>query len=103
MGDHIALLSCYNAWAESGFSSAWCAETFVQHKSMKRARDIRDQLAGLMERVEIDMASDPNNTGGFLWRGGGGAPPRGLSLAARGPRRRPFAASFFKRPGHCAS
>eukprot|EP00951_Prasinocladus_malaysianus_P030831 scaffold292668_cov16-Prasinocladus_malaysianus.AAC.1 len=28
---------------------------------MKRARDIRDQLVGLMERVEIEMVSDPGN------------------------------------------
>lgn len=26
---------------------------------MKRARDVRDQLMGLMERVEIDMVSNP--------------------------------------------
>jgi len=31
---------------------------------MKRARDVRDQMAGLMERVEITLVSnpDPNNT-----------------------------------------
>jgi hypothetical protein len=28
---------------------------------MKRARDIRDQLVGLMERVEIEMVSDIGN------------------------------------------
>ncbi|KAI8467813.1 MAG: P-loop containing nucleoside triphosphate hydrolase protein [Monoraphidium minutum] len=65
VGDHVALMNCYNAWAEAGFSSAWCAETFVQHKSMKRARDIRDQLAGLMERVEVEMASDAANVDGI--------------------------------------
>lgn len=27
---------------------------------MKRARDIRDQLEGLLERVEIELSSDPN-------------------------------------------
>ena len=29
----------------------------LQVRSMKRARDVRDQLVGLMERVEIDMVS----------------------------------------------
>ena len=28
---------------------------------MKRARDIRDQLAGLLERVEIELTSDAND------------------------------------------
>lgn len=30
VGDHIALLNVYNAWAESGFSTQWCYENFVQ-------------------------------------------------------------------------
>lgn len=34
-----------------------CIENFVQHRTMKRARDIRDQLEGLLERVEIDLVS----------------------------------------------
>ena len=29
---------------------------------MKRARDIRDQLEGLMERVEIEIKSNPQDT-----------------------------------------
>lgn len=28
---------------------------------MKRARDIRDQLAGLLERVEIELTSNDND------------------------------------------
>lgn len=32
-----------------------------QARSMKRARDVRDQLVGLMERVEIDMVSHPED------------------------------------------
>jgi pre-mRNA-splicing factor ATP-dependent RNA helicase DHX16 len=29
---------------------------------MKRARDVRDQLVGLLERVEIELVSDAQNT-----------------------------------------
>ena len=29
------------------------------YRSMKRARDVRDQLEGLMERVEIELTSNP--------------------------------------------
>ena len=32
------------------------------YRSMKRARDIRDQLEGLLERVEIDLVSNPLET-----------------------------------------
>lgn len=65
VGDHIALMNVYDSWAETGFSSQWCFENFVQLRSMKRARDIRDQLVGLMERVEVEMVSDPNNHDGI--------------------------------------
>jgi hypothetical protein len=37
---------------------------------MKRARDIREQLVNLMERVEIELVSDVENHGG--WNLGGG-------------------------------
>ncbi|EEC48810.1 predicted protein [Phaeodactylum tricornutum CCAP 1055/1] len=53
-GDHIALLRCYSEWAASDFSPSWCFENFVQVKNIKKARDIREQLAGLCDRVEID-------------------------------------------------
>lgn len=33
----------------------------LQVRSMKRARDIRDQLEGLLERVEIESTSNPND------------------------------------------
>ena len=58
-GDHIALVRCFDAWRETDFSSQWCQENFVQLREMRRARDIREQLLGLMDRVEVEMASDP--------------------------------------------
>ena len=56
-GDHLTLLNVYNNWADTDYSIQWCFENFIQHRSMKRARDVRDQLAGLMERVEIALES----------------------------------------------
>lgn len=53
-GDPLTLLNVYNRWKESKFSSQWCLENFIQNRTMKRARDIRDQLEGLLERVEIE-------------------------------------------------
>ena len=37
----------------------------VQMRSMKRARDIRDQVLGLMERVEVAVMSDRSNEEGI--------------------------------------
>ncbi|XP_048232456.1 pre-mRNA-splicing factor ATP-dependent RNA helicase DEAH1 isoform X2 [Ricinus communis] len=61
VGDHVALLKVYDSWKETNFSTQWCYENYIQVRSMKRARDIRDQLEGLLERVEIEMTSNPND------------------------------------------
>ncbi|KAL5081235.1 hypothetical protein RYX36_009656 [Vicia faba] len=61
VGDHIALLNVYNSWKETNYSTQWCYENYIQVRSMKRARDIRDQLAGLLERVEIKLTSNSND------------------------------------------
>uniref|UniRef100_A0A8V5GV94 RNA helicase n=1 Tax=Melopsittacus undulatus TaxID=13146 RepID=A0A8V5GV94_MELUD len=56
-GDHLVLLNVYNQWVASGHSLQWCYEHFVQARSLRRARDVREQLEGLMERVEISPSS----------------------------------------------
>lgn len=60
-GDHLTLLNVYNQWADTDYSTQWCYENFIQYRSMKRARDVRDQLVGLMQRVEIDLVSSPSD------------------------------------------
>ncbi|XP_037082662.1 LOW QUALITY PROTEIN: pre-mRNA-splicing factor ATP-dependent RNA helicase DHX16-like [Pollicipes pollicipes] len=64
-GDHLVLLNVYEQWAETDFSTQWCYENFIQYRSMKRARDVRDQLASMMERIEVPLvaASKEDNTG----------------------------------------
>nr|XP_034963144.1 pre-mRNA-splicing factor ATP-dependent RNA helicase DHX16 isoform X2 [Zootoca vivipara] len=56
-GDHLVLLNVYNQWVECGYSMQWCYENFIQFRSMRRARDVREQLEGLMERIEVDITS----------------------------------------------
>eukprot|EP00002_Diphylleia_rotans_P027747 TRINITY_DN5573_c0_g1_i4.p1 TRINITY_DN5573_c0_g1~~TRINITY_DN5573_c0_g1_i4.p1 ORF type:complete len:1034 (-),score=246.22 TRINITY_DN5573_c0_g1_i4:34-3135(-) len=65
-GDHITLINIYNQWSESDFSTQWCFENFIQHRSMKRARDIRDQLVSLCERVDIELTSNVGDTDAIL-------------------------------------
>ncbi|TRY67582.1 hypothetical protein TCAL_05513 [Tigriopus californicus] len=61
-GDHLTLMNIYKQWADTDFSSQWCYENYIQYRSMKRARDIRDQLEGLLEKVEIEVVSNPGDT-----------------------------------------
>ncbi|OEL20338.1 Pre-mRNA-splicing factor ATP-dependent RNA helicase DEAH1 [Dichanthelium oligosanthes] len=57
VGDHIALLNVYTEWEQSGHSAQWCLDHFVQSRTMRRARDVREQLVALLERVEIERRS----------------------------------------------
>jgi hypothetical protein len=54
------LLNVWEQWAETNYSQQFCYEQFLQFKSLSRARDIRDQLAGLCERVEVVIQGNPN-------------------------------------------
>ena len=66
-GDHIALLRCYSEWADSDYSAQWCFENYVQVRNMKKARDVREQLEGLCERVEVDPnVSNPEDIESIL-------------------------------------
>ncbi|XP_039033597.1 pre-mRNA-splicing factor ATP-dependent RNA helicase DEAH1-like isoform X2 [Hibiscus syriacus] len=61
VGDLIALMNFYNAWRETNYSTQWCYENYIQARSMKRARDIRDQLEGILERVGIELTCGAND------------------------------------------
>lgn len=49
-------------WVESGYSTQWCYENFIQFRSMRRARDVRDQLEGLMSRIEVEVVSSQDDS-----------------------------------------
>ncbi|XP_069571153.1 pre-mRNA-splicing factor ATP-dependent RNA helicase DHX16 [Brachyistius frenatus] len=61
-GDHLVLLNVYTQWVESGYSTQWCYENFIQFRSMRRARDVRDQLEGLMDRIEVEVVSSDGDS-----------------------------------------
>ena len=56
-GDHLTLLNVYRGWRESNSSRAWCFENFIQFRVMKRAEDIRNQLARIMKRLRRAIVS----------------------------------------------
>ncbi|KAK3353274.1 ATP-dependent RNA helicase DHX8 [Lasiosphaeria hispida] len=56
-GDHLTLLNVYNSWKKSGYANPWCFENFIQARSMRRAKDVRDQLVKIMERHRHPIVS----------------------------------------------
>lgn len=56
-GDHLTYLNIWNQWVDSDFSFVWAKENFLQQRSLTRARDVRDQLAKLCDRVEVTLST----------------------------------------------
>ncbi|KAL9109019.1 MAG: hypothetical protein Q9227_006259 [Pyrenula ochraceoflavens] len=56
-GDFLTLLNIWNQFVDSEFSSVWCSENYIQYRSMNRVRLVREQLARLCERLEVEISS----------------------------------------------
>ncbi|KAL2169081.1 hypothetical protein VTG60DRAFT_6503 [Thermothelomyces hinnuleus] len=61
-GDHLTLLNVYTAWKNSGYANAWCFENFIQARSMRRAKDVREQIVKIMERHRHPIISCGRDT-----------------------------------------
>jgi ATP-dependent RNA helicase DHX8/PRP22 len=60
-GDHLTLLTVYNAWKASKFSRPWCYDNFIQVRNMQRAQDVRKQLVDILERHKHPVLSVGRN------------------------------------------
>jgi len=56
-GDHLTMMRVYNEWVETDYSTQWCFENYLQVRNLNKARDIREQVEGLCERVEVEVCS----------------------------------------------
>lgn len=56
-GDHLTLLTVYNAWRERGGDPGWCRDNFLQARTIRRADDVRKQLARIMQRYRQPISS----------------------------------------------
>ncbi|PNY26321.1 Pre-mRNA-splicing factor ATP-dependent RNA helicase prp22 [Tolypocladium capitatum] len=61
-GDHLTLLNVYNSWKQSSYSNPWCFENFIQARSMRRAKDVREQLVKIMDRYRHPVVSCGRDT-----------------------------------------
>ena len=55
-GDHLTLLNAFEratAFDTESERAMWCKENFVQHRTLRKALDIREQLLGHLKRMEM--------------------------------------------------
>lgn len=55
--DHLTYLHVYSQWRSNGFSDRWCTQHFLHSKSLRRAKEVRDQLVDIMRMQKMDMVS----------------------------------------------
>jgi pre-mRNA-splicing factor ATP-dependent RNA helicase DHX38/PRP16 len=55
--DHLTYLHVYSQWKSNGYSDMWCTRHFLHPKSLRRAKETREQLADIMKVQKMTMVS----------------------------------------------
>lgn len=55
--DHLTLLHVYTQWKTNGHSDAWCTKHFLHSKTLRRAKEVRDQLLDIMNKQKMPLIS----------------------------------------------
>uniref|UniRef100_A0A2M3Z2W7 RNA helicase n=1 Tax=Anopheles braziliensis TaxID=58242 RepID=A0A2M3Z2W7_9DIPT len=56
-GDHLTLLNVYHAFKQNNEDQAWCYDNFINYRSLKSADNVRQQLARIMDRFQLQRTS----------------------------------------------
>ncbi len=60
--DHLTLLNVYSQWKANNFSDFWCKKHFLHSKSLKKAKDIKEQIELIMKSNKVPVTSS-----GYEW------------------------------------
>lgn len=55
--DHLTYLHVYSQWKSNGYSDGWCTRHFLHSKSLRKAKEVRDQLLDIMKMQKMQMVS----------------------------------------------
>ncbi|OAY81740.1 putative pre-mRNA-splicing factor ATP-dependent RNA helicase [Ananas comosus] len=61
-GDHLTLLNVYHAYKQNNEDPQWCYENFVNHRALKAADNVRQQLVRIMARFNLKLCSTDFNS-----------------------------------------
>lgn len=51
--DHLTLLHVYQRWKAAGCRPDWCARNYINNKSMRKAREVREQLLDIARSAKM--------------------------------------------------
>lgn len=55
--DHLTYLHVYSQWKSNGYSDGWCVRHFLHPKSLRRAKEIREQLLDIVNMQKMTLIS----------------------------------------------
>jgi pre-mRNA-splicing factor ATP-dependent RNA helicase DHX38/PRP16 len=55
--DHLTLLHVYTQWKSNGYSDGWCIKHFLHPKTLRRAKEVREQLHDIMTVQKMRLVS----------------------------------------------
>ena len=55
--DHLTLLNVYQQWKTNAYRNDWCNKHYIQGKGMKKAREVRAQLADIMKSQKVQLTT----------------------------------------------
>ncbi|KAF4353804.1 hypothetical protein G4B88_009398 [Cannabis sativa] len=61
-GDHLTLLNVYHAYKQNSEDQSWCYDNFVNHRALKSADNVRQQLVRIMARYNLKLCSTDFNS-----------------------------------------
>ncbi|XP_032666227.1 ATP-dependent RNA helicase DHX33 isoform X2 [Odontomachus brunneus] len=61
-GDHVMLLNIFRQYQSTKQKKVWCHENFLHYRNLQYGSEVRQQLAALAERANLESASCGTNT-----------------------------------------
>ncbi|KAG5947336.1 hypothetical protein E4U60_003189 [Claviceps pazoutovae] len=55
--DHLTYLQVYQAWKAHQFSDGWCIKHFLHSKSLRRAKEVREQIVDIVKAQNMAVTS----------------------------------------------
>lgn len=60
-GDHLTLLNVYRGFSNAEREKMWCHERFLNNRNLTYAREVRNQLSEICERLEMPKSTCGDN------------------------------------------
>jgi pre-mRNA-splicing factor ATP-dependent RNA helicase DHX15/PRP43 len=57
-GDHLTIITTFHEYLRKNMDVDWCFKNFLNHRHLKSAVDVRDQLRLLLEKADIKVKED---------------------------------------------